>query len=125
MKVRGCASPFILASVLFVLGVKEKCSCLKRISTTELTGTFGRIIIGGDSKQSVSLMDMSKIKYIDVKVGDTVVYVGYKKVSQSGRITVEYDGVVTKVDDYGCFVTSGNYKTYLYKHQVLRIKESA
>lgn len=123
MKVRGCASPFILASVLFVLGVKEKCSCLKRISTTELTGTFGRIIIGGVFIQSVRQRDMSKIKYHDVKVGDIVVYRGWKKLSQSRREIVEYEGVATKVDDYGCFVTSGNYRTYLYKHQILRIKE--
>jgi len=123
LRVRGSASPLILVFALFVLGVVIKASYWKQFTSTELTGMFGRIIIGGDSKQSVRLMDMSKIKYIDVKVGDTVVYVGYKKVSQSGRITVEYDGVVTKVDNYGCFVTSGNYKTYLYKHQVLRIKK--
>lgn len=68
---------------------------------------------------------MLKIKYHDVKVGDTVVYRGLKKLSQSKREIVEYEGVATKVDDYGCFVTSGNYRTYLYKHQILRIKESA
>lgn len=66
---------------------------------------------------------MSKNKYHDVKVGDTVVYRGLKKLSQSRRKIVEYEGVVTKADDHGCFVKSGNYKTYLYKHQVLRIKE--
>ena len=32
----------------------------------------------------------------------------------------EYEGFVTKADDYGCFVTSGNYRTYLYKHQILK-----
>lgn len=66
---------------------------------------------------------MSKIKYHDVKVGDIVVYRGWKKLSQSRREIVEYEGLVTKADDYGCFVTSGNYRTYLYKHQILRIKE--
>ena len=64
-----------------------------------------------------------KPKYLEPKVGDVVVYLGIKKISQSRKEVVEYEGVVTKADDHGCFVTSGNYKTYLYKHQVLRIKE--
>ena len=65
---------------------------------------------------------MLKIKYHDVKVGDTVVYLGWKK-KYSRREPVEYEGVVTEVNDGGYFVTSGNYRTYLYKHQILRIKE--
>lgn len=67
---------------------------------------------------------MSKIKYVDVKVGDTVIYYGWKK-RFSHRKPVEYEGIVTKVDDYGCFVASGNYKTYLYRHQILSVKEKA
>lgn len=52
-RVRGSASLFILASVLFVLGARVRCSCLKRTSTTELIGTFGRTITGGVFVQSV------------------------------------------------------------------------
>jgi len=53
LRVLGSASPFIFVFVLFVLGVVAKVFYWKQYTTTGLIGTFGRIIIGGDSKLSV------------------------------------------------------------------------
>lgn len=60
MRVRGSASPLILVIVLFVLGVVIKASYWKQFTSTELTGMFGRIIIGGDSRLSVRLRGVYK-----------------------------------------------------------------